>query len=362
MTVIDADAHINEDVTAWKDLAAKRPGWIGLGQSGGKPVAKIGNKHYPLQEGPGCGVPVDSSLAPACMPGALDLDQRLRDMDAEGIDVQVLYGGLVIGVTGYDDAGLAVDVAQAYNDWLLTDVCGRSPDRLKGVAVLPLQDIRRSVDEMRRCAGLGAVAVTVPPLVGRRPLDDPSLREVWAAAESLDLAVGVHSAPGMNIALPGAEYFANYAQVHLLSFPVDQMVAFTALALGGVMDAHPQLRFAFLEAGVGWVPYFLSRAQEHKEKRAELLPNLTTDMKELVQRGQCYFSFECEDEFLPTFIEHLGSDAIVYASDYPHWDSDFPGTVVEAREHAEPFGDDVVRKVLGDNAARLYGLPVKATV
>jgi predicted TIM-barrel fold metal-dependent hydrolase len=358
--VVDADAHINEDLTAWTGLAEARPGWVRAGRSGGRTVALVDGKLYPRQDGPGCGVPVDSAVAPACRPGALDLQRRISDLDSEGIDVQVLYGGLVIGVTGYEDTGLAVDVAHAYNDWLLRDVCRRFPGRLAGIAVLPLQDVRRAVEEMRRAVGMGAVGVTVPPVVGRRTLDDPALREVFEAAESLGVAVGVHSAPGMNIPLPGADLFANYAQVHLVSFPVDQMVAFTALALGGVFDAFPRLRVAFLEAGVGWVPYFLSRAQEHKDKRAELLPGLKTDLRELVARGQCWFSFECEDEFLGTYVEHLGADSVVYASDYPHWDSDFPGTVAEARARAETVGPGIAEKVLGANASRLYGLPVGA--
>ena len=84
MTVIDADAHVNEDVLSWKDLASRHPGWLSAGQSGGKWVAEIEGKLYPTQEGPGCGVPIDSAMATACEAGAADLDQRLLDMDGGG--------------------------------------------------------------------------------------------------------------------------------------------------------------------------------------------------------------------------------------------------------------------------------------
>lgn len=356
MRVIDADAHVNEDVAAWTSLFERHPGWIAAGESGGRTVAAIDGKLYPTQAGPGCGVPIDSALSDACTPGAADLDRRLTDMDDEGIDVQVLYGGLAIGVTSFSDAGFASDFARAYNDWLLRDVCGRAPDRLKAVAVVPLQDVDRSIEELARAVTGGAVAVTIPPVVGDRNLDDRSLLPFFEAAAAADVAVVVHSAPGMNVPLPAAGRFSNYAQVHCLSFPVDQMVAFTALAMGGVLDRFPRLRIGFMESGIGWVPAFVHRVHEHREKRAELLPDMASDPLEYFERDQVFFSFEADEPLLATCVEHLGTKAWVYASDYPHWDSEFPGTVDHCRRLAAPLGPAVADDLLGGNAARLYRL------
>ncbi|MEZ5141459.1 MAG: amidohydrolase family protein [Acidimicrobiales bacterium] len=354
--VIDADAHVNEEPLAWSELGAAHPGWLQAGRSGERWVAEIAGKLYPVQEGPGCGVPIDAAVNQAAAAGAADLDQRLADMDAEGIDVQVLFGGLVIGLTTFDDAGFALDFAQAYNDWLLDKVCAHSPERLKGVAVAPLQDIERAVAEVERAAEKGAVAVTIPPVLGERNLDDPQLLPFFEAADDVDLAVCVHSAPGMNVPLPAAGRFTNYAQVHCLSFPVDQMVALTALAMGGVLDRFPALRVGFMESGIGWVPYFVHRMHEHHEKLSHLLPDLRTDPRELLARGQCFFSFEAEEPLLEQCVAELGPDPWVYASDYPHWDSDFPGTVAECREKAAGLGPEVTERLLATNAARLYGL------
>jgi predicted TIM-barrel fold metal-dependent hydrolase len=356
MRVIDADAHVNEDALGWPELDARHPGWLRAGRSGDRWVAEIGGKLYPVQEGPGCGVPIDSAVNPAAAEGAADLDQRLRDLDREGIDIQVLYGGLSLGVTTFDDAAFALDFAQAYNDWLLDKVCAHAPDRLKGVATVPLQSVDRAVAELERVVDRGAVAVTIPPVLGDRNLDDPRLLPFFEAAAALDIALAVHSAPGMNIALPAAGRFANYAQVHCLSFPADQMVAFTALAMGGVLDRFPTLRFGFMESGVGWVPYYVHRAAEHREKRPELLGAMTSDPRDYLDRGQCYFSFDAEEPLLHEYVDHLGAASLVYASDYPHWDSDFPGTVDEVRENADGLGDQVLALILGGNAARLYGL------
>jgi predicted TIM-barrel fold metal-dependent hydrolase len=354
--VIDADAHVYEDVSQWAALNEKRPDWLGFVKSGDNTVYAVEGKPFPLQFGKGRGAPVTASTNPAAAAGSRDVARRLRDMDDEGIDIQVLFGSFVIGLTSYADVGLATDVATAYNDWLLDDLCAQDPARLKAVAAVPLQSVEASIREAERAQAKGAVAVTIPPVLGALNLDDPSFLPFFAACESLDLAVCVHGAPGMQLELPAGGRFDNYAQVHALSFPVDQMVAFTSLAMGGVLDRFPKLRVAFLESGIGWVPYFVYRVHEHYEKLGPMLPGMTSSPREMIERGQCYFSFECEEQLLEEYVRHLGDASLIFASDYPHWDSDFPGTVQEARQHAKPLGDESTNRVLGENAKRLYAL------
>jgi uncharacterized protein len=229
--VVDADAHVYENASAWRELNERRPGWLGFVESGGTTVLSVDGKAYPVQAGPGRGVPIETATNPAAVEGAGDVGTRLRDMDSEGIDIQVLYGSFTIGLTSYEDAGLAAEVAEAYNDWMLNDLCAHDPARLKTVAIVPLQDVDLSIAELQRALRKGAVAVTIPPVVGGRNLDDPVFLPFFEAAADAGVALGVHSAPGMNLPLPAADRFSNYAQVHALSFPVDQMVAFTALAM-----------------------------------------------------------------------------------------------------------------------------------
>lgn len=359
--VIDADAHvrdvhIDQPPGAWRRLAERYPGWISAGESAGRRVTQVDGKLFPRQEGPGRGVPIDSATSPACEEGARDLDRRIRDLDSEGIDVQVLFGGLMLATSTFSDAGFASDFAQVYNDWLLDDVCARYPERLRAAAAIPLQDVDRAVAELTRAVGKGAVAVTVPPVLGERTLDDESLLPFFEAAADAGVAVAVHSAPGMNIPLPAAGLFSNYAQVHCLSFPVDQMVAFVALTMGGVLDRFPRLRVAFLESGAGWVPYLVERVHEHREKRRELLPGMKVEPRDYLERGQCFFSFECEESLLECYVEHLGDRSLVYSSDYPHWDSDFPGTVETVRRKNSGLSDARLARILGGNAQRLYAL------
>ena len=97
-------------------------------------------------------------------------------------------------------------------------------------------------------------------------------------------------------------------------------------------------------------------------KRAELLPGMRSEPREYVERGQCFFAFECEEGMLGPYIERLGDTSLVYSSDYPHWDSDFPGTVEAVRNRNAALGEATLARILGGNAARLYGLEVPAAL
>ena len=166
----------------------------------------------------------------------------------------------------------------------------------------------------------------------------------------------MHGAPGVHLPKIGVDRFTNYVQVHCVSFPFDQMTAMTALVSGGVFDRHPRLRVAFLESGVTWVPYFLDRLHEHFEKRGDWIPNgWRRDPRELVAAGQIYVSCEADETLLPAVVAALGADFILYASDYPHWDSEFPMSATALRTRPD-LDDDARAKILGGNARRFFGL------
>jgi len=195
----------------------------------------------------------------------------------------------------------------------------------------------------------------VPAVLKDRNLDHPDLEPFYAAAADLDMPLGIHGAPGIHLPNLGSHRFDNYLQVHCVSFPFDMMVASTALILGGVFERHPTLRVALLESGVGWVPYFMERMEEHLEKRGRLTPECRHEPKEYIARGQLYVSCEPEEVSVPLAVEALGDHFIMYASDYPHWDSDFPNSTRPLRERRD-ISDAVRAKIMGENAERFYRL------
>ena len=336
MRIVDADAHLLEGGDFVLELLEAHPDTVALATEGGSPGgAIIEGKRFPRSSGPGCGVDAATSLTSRAS-NPFEPAGVIADADREGIDTMVAYPSLGLGATAFTNAAFADDFARRWNRWAARFCAGAPGGRLRAVGVVPLQDPTRAVAAVGEIGALGLVAVAVPPsLNDGRNLDHPSLDAFWDAVEASGLPVGVHGAPGMNIPVSGAERFDNYVQVHALSFPFDQMSALTALVLGGVLERHPRLRVAFLESGVGWAPYFLERLDEHVEKRGHQVPGCRRPPSEYARRGQCWFTCEPEERGLRAAIDALGADRIMYASDYPHWDSDFPDSTRAIRNRNE---------------------------
>lgn len=231
-----------------------------------------------------------------------------------------------------------------------------SGGRLKGVAVTPIEHGHVAIDVMTEARDLGLVATLVPPALKTRNLDHPDLDPFYAAAVELGMPLGVHGAPGIHLPKIGVDRFTNYIQVHCISFPFDQMTAMTALVSGGVFERHPDLRVAFLEAGAGWVPFFIDRLHEHYEKRGDWIERgWRRDPHEYLRAGNIWVTCEPEEPILPGVIDVLGADFIMFASDYPHWDGEWPESTKHLRTRAD-ISEEAREKIGGLNAPRFYGL------
>ena len=210
----------------------------------------------------------------------------LGDADRDHIDTMVLYPSLGLCAPSLEDPEFAAGFARLYNQWI-ADYCASSGGRLRGVAVAPIEHGQVAIDVMSEAKDLGLVATLVPPALKTRNLDHPDLDPFYAAAVELAMPLGIHGAPGIHLPKIGVDRFTNYIQVHCISFPFDQMTAMTAMVSGGVFERHPQLRVAFLEAGAGWVPFFIDRLHEHYEKRGDWVERgWRRDPHDYLRRGQ----------------------------------------------------------------------------
>jgi predicted TIM-barrel fold metal-dependent hydrolase len=294
--------------------------------------------------------------------GLVDARARLPDMDLDGVDVAVLFGGLAcLGAGAFRDAELGAAMARAYNDWV-ANYAAHDPARLKPVAALPLQDPLAAGAELRRCvAEYGFVGLAMPPNLNRRHLGDAYFDPIYALAEELDVPVCVHgTAPRPGIHVTGMELFDTFFMAHMPHHCFDQMLACLAVIGGGVLDRFPRLRFAFLEGWCGWLPFWMERMEEHYDKLAEQL-TLRHSPAEYLAEGHLYFACEPGEQSLAYVAARVGAERLIYASDYWHWDADFPGTVAKIAGRTD-LSDGQKRLILAENAARLFRLPVPATV
>jgi predicted TIM-barrel fold metal-dependent hydrolase len=358
-TVIDADGHITEPPTLWSNYveeAYRDRAPQGTLDEQGHPCMTLDGKlimrHAMLLTlGPEYSV---ADYKPQA--GGWDPAARLVHMDAEGIDVAVLFPSIGLYFSDISDGKLMAALCRGYNDWL-ADYCRHAPQRLVGIALLPLVDVGESIRELTRATeqlGFRGAFFRPNPYAGRA-IHDPAYEPFWDCAASLGVPVTVHE--GLSDSMPtlGRQRFSNAALLHVLSHPFEQMSACAGLILTGVLERHPALRVAFLESGSGWLPYWLERMDSHWDTWRGVLPPLGMKPSEYFRR-QCVISTEPDDEVVDTVVTHVGDDYIIWASDYPHPDAHFPGAVTKTLESMASVSEDSRRKILATNAARLYSL------
>ncbi len=131
------------------------------------------------------------------------------------------------------------------------------------------------------------------------------------------------------------------------------MIGVMCIVAGGILERFPKLKVAFLEAGGGWVPYWMERLDEHYEYLQPEVPWLKMPPSEYIRKRDVYFSFEPDERTLPFVMDFIGDDRLLFASDYNHSDSKFPDVVRSVLER-----DDIPReslpKIMGENAASFY--------
>ena len=302
-----------------------------------------------------------AELFPAAYERGFDAVAQLADMDVEGVDLAFLYPsfGLFATASSELDPAIATATCHAYNNWL-ADFCAADGDRLHGVGMIALQDPAAAAVEVLRVhddLGFRAVFARPNPICGRN-LDDPAYEPVWKALSERQMTIGLHEGGMPPLPQAGSDRLTNAEQKHICSHPMEQMVAAVSLIYGGVLERFPGLQVAFLEAGCGWVPFWLERMDDHYEKGLArdfgAANDLTRPPSEYFAR-QCYVSADADEAMLAPVIALLGDERIVFSTDYPHPDSKYPHAVVSFL--ALPgVSDDSKRRILWDNALALYGM------
>jgi len=289
-------------------------------------------------------------------PGMSEPGPRLEDMDLEGIDVTVMFPGGAGEEWAGLDRGFAIALCRTLND-ARAEFCRFEPKRLKSVAKLPMIDPEAAAAELRRAVTeLGMVGMVTPQHIRDKNLDHPSFDVVWAEAERLNVPVCVHGGGQAIDQVPiGVDRWSTRLEVHAFTHPVGQMIAVMAFTVGGILHRFPKLRVAFLEAGVGWLPFWLERLDEHWELTPEQAPKIDKKPSEYFLSGRCFIGCDPDEHGVPWVVQSLGDDVVVYASDYHHWDCKFPDTVKIITER-DDLSKSAKAKILTDNPARLYGL------
>ena len=147
---------------------------------------------------------------------------------------------------------------------------------------------------------------------------------------------------------------STFAEVHAYAFPAGLLLQFTSMICQGITVRFPNLRIAFLEIGATWLPYYLDRLNEHWEMRGEYeMPLLKKSPSETVKDANIWVSLEAGETMLGPTVDYIGAEHLLYASDVPHWDSEFPESLENLWERTDVSTEDK-EKILYHNAKKLF--------
>ncbi len=310
-------------------------------------------------------------------PGTGSPEQRVREQDIDGVDAEVLFPGNIgpsywRGIRN-DDAFKAV--VRAYNDWLAEEYCSYAPDRLIGVGVIPMTNVNDAVAELGHCAKLGLKAVVLNSFPNGQGFPTSEDGKFWAAAVDMNVPVTIHvqfGFPHRGGSLPPGPAF-KYPRQPDPELQVPDMVArfnkygfrgsihIAQLIWAGVFDGFPKLNIYVAEVQIGWIPHWMDQLdneygrQRFWAERVLGLPQLPRLPSEYV-REHCYWGFNRNPVGVRIARHEVGIDRVMWASDFPHLESDWPNSRRVIEENFAGVPEEEKYKMIVGNAIRFFHL------
>jgi predicted TIM-barrel fold metal-dependent hydrolase len=299
---------------------------------------------------------------------------RLADMDLDGIDTAVMFGG---GPLGTMNSELYIASFEAYNRWL-ADFCSAAPKRLVGVAYLPMRDIDETLAMLRSAAKLGYRSVNIPAFPqsadgvstsakvaninmaagaalsgdpsGTKSYGQPQFDRLWAEIQDLDMTVTIHLG-GRTPRFGEKEYFLADLVMSKLAMAEPIGIA----VYGGVFERFPKLRFCTIESGVGWMAWMAEYMDRTWERHRYWTESKLPEKPSFYMERNVYGSF-INDRTGVLMRDLPGGRNIMWSSDYPHSETSFPHSHdVIARDFAG-IPDADIQEIVCDRARRVFSI------
>jgi predicted TIM-barrel fold metal-dependent hydrolase len=298
--------------------------------------------------------------------GCYDIAARVADMDVDGVYASLCFPSLIAGFAGTifansKDPELGLAALRAWNDWHIEEWAGPHPDRVIPLQLAWIDDPQVAADDVRKNAERGFKAVSFP----ENPVDlkRPSIREPYwdpflRACEETDTVICLHNGSSSWTAArsPGAPL-----ELYTCLFPVNALVTAAEWLWAQVPTRFPDIKIAFSEGGISWVPMLIDRidyVMDHSAVGSDGWDDKSISPTEALRRNFWFCTIDIGSVF--ALREHIGVDHICIESDYPHADSTWPDTQPRAVAALHDVRDDVVRKVTWENASKLFRHPVPA--
>jgi predicted TIM-barrel fold metal-dependent hydrolase len=295
--------------------------------------------------------------------GGYDPHQHLADMRIDGVAGEVLYPSQGLFYFRVKDGALMSAIFRAYNDWL-AEFCRTDPSRLKGIAMINLDDVRDGVSELERSAKLGLAGAMISelPLDDRR-YDQAEYEPFWATAEALAMPLSLHTATRRQGKIRGSGPKTLRDASSRATKAFGPATSLCDLIFSGVFERYPRLTVAVVEFELSWAPHLLdSMDYTYRERHEEAIYRFKDGMRpsDFFHRN-VVLSFQ-EDALGIRLRDVIGADNMMWGSDYPHSESTFPRSREILADILADVPADEQAKIVGGTTARVYGFdPAKLT-
>lgn len=374
VSIISVDDHIVETAAVWQDrlparyrdagprIVERGPrelAWSYQGQI--YPLLFQGNKHTrKFRDGEtGRGADLFARHYDDMIEAAYDIDARVAAMDVDGVQAQLLFPTFPrFAGTQFiqgSDRDVALASVQAWNDWMLDEVCTRHPGRFIPQVILPLWDVELATTELRRTAAKGARSVAFcenPSPFGLPSLASGQWAPLFAAAEETEIVLSMHigtsgSLPKWSPETPDS--------VGIALCGVNSMLVLGELTLTNAILAFPNLKIALSEGGAGWLPYVLERLDYTWERSRYEGVQLEMKPSEIYRRN--FWTCIISDEAAIRARDVIGVDKLMLETDFPHNDSNYPHSRKVITDMLADVPDHEARQIAETNARSLYRFP-----
>ena len=306
-------------------------------------------------------------------PGCYDPKARIEDMNRAGILASLCFptitrfcGQLFMEAS---DREFGFVCLQAYNDWMIEEWCGAAPGRYIPLVLIPMWDPQLAARELERCAAKGATTFAFsenPEPLGLPTIHDPSRYwdPVMAAANDLEMVVSMHVGSSSQVPKIASDtpFLAN-----LTWGAMRTSGTMLSWLFSGMFQRFPKLKIALSEGEVGWMPYYLERAEQVLDKQrywvqrgARFMDHAGADAVDLdtldVRATFREHIFGCfiEDRHGIASLDEIGEDNIMCETDYPHSDSTWPDCITVVKDRIKHLPEETQYKLLRGNAEKLY--------
>jgi predicted TIM-barrel fold metal-dependent hydrolase len=385
MKVVDADSHITEQSDLWTSRVAKsdrdrvprrvrdangRDTWYYNGDEifarpagASSVIKKDGNKKSFWDWNIEGGMQWDEVDV-----GSYDVTARLKVLDEMGIWAQIVYpntaGFGANKLVNIEDRSLSLLIAETYNT-AMAEMQEESGQRLFPMALVPFWDLEASIKEVTRtCGDLGlrGIAMCSEPQAGGLPsLVDPYWNPLWDVCTDLDVVINFHvgaSEFGMEAFLkgawPGQDHYRRLV-VGSAMIELHNARVVANLLTSDLLDRYPRLKWVSVESGIGWIPYLLERLEYQLLESQQDGKVITSPTQQF--RDHVYACFWFEEMGPSRLLDRIGFDNVLFETDYPHPTCLYPSPVQHGIKQLAPWGPEVTRKVMSENAIKLYRLP-----